>query len=739
MTKKTKRRRNRLSKRYSKKRLSKRYSKKRLSKKRYSKKLSRKKRVSRTKRKMKGGSDAERMEIAAALGISVEGLKGYGGSSSMRGQAPEPAPAPAPPPSYASTRHDRFGEDAAMHAVIAKSKMMAETRLREEEAEEAILQEVLAESQREEPEPAPAPAPAPGQASRLHGAEARRMATEEATDLEGVTGLKKHKIQGDGDCMFTSVLYCNGDDNNLSRDYPLIRGLCYGGDTIRAIRGLVANWLDKNWENIFSEQIILLSDDDTSHGKQDSINDVIMVGREDEDDDEDRQTNLVAETYETIATMNEDSPLLREDYIRRIREWNKEGGNAFGGKAELIALSNILNLKITQYNRSSNRDEYNTYSVKNCRIYEPKKGVATREIYLVQRSGGRAQTDGDHYDGLIPGDGGAGTSGAGGAVAVASAPPAHLVAGSASMGYADHSGGVAGGENWDCSSCTFINDQSNEKCEICGSSPAGSRIIASEREPEPELQPDIEYQTIPEAARDKHLVYITGVCFWGESENIVKIVNHRFLDNILKQFGYDKQNVYFVFIDPGEGIVGMPIPDCSKVEEGVTRLKDEYHVEFQKRFFCGSPEFSKKRGEYDNYAIIMSGIFSYKSDTLAPTIATLVTDSGSGKLQIISPPTGAGEPGIILERDVTHYIPLSMYQEGVGELHACSFFKNEDGNITHFFEKIYTKFRAAFDLIPEINVLKIGSESYISHYDFYNFINKKNSGELCKYMTELFE
>ena len=171
---------------------------------------------------------------------------------------------------------------------------------------------------------------------------------------------------------------------------------------------------------------------------------------------------------------------------------------------------------------------------------------------------------------------------------------------------------------------------------MCGLSPVRSRIIASELEPEPELQPDIEYQTIPEAARDKHLVYITGVCFWGESENIVKIVNHRFLDNILKQFGYDKQNVYFVFIDPGEGIVGMPIPDCSKVEEGVARLKDEYHVEFQKRFFCGSPEFSKKRGEYDNYAIIMSGLFSYKSNSFVHPIASLFTDSESGKLQIIS-------------------------------------------------------------------------------------------------------
>ena len=72
------------------------------------------------------------------------------------------------------------------------------------------------------------------------------------------------------------------------------------------------------------------------------------------------------------------------------------------------------------------------------------------------------------------------------------------------------------------------------------------------------------------------------------------------------------------------------------------------------------------------------------------------------------------------------------------ELYTCSFFKNE-GNITHFFEKIYTKFREEFDLMPVINVLKIGSESYISHYDFYEFVKKKNSGELCEYMTKLLE
>lgn len=301
----------------------------------------------------------------------------------------------------------------------------------------------------------------------------------------------------------------------------------------------------------------------------------------------------------------------------------------------------------------------------------------------------------------------------------------------ASMVDADHSGGVAVGENWSCPSCTFLNKQINKHCEICG-----SRITASELEPlepEPELQPDIEYQTIPEAALDKHLVYITGVCFWGDHEYIVKIVNREFLDNILKQLGYDKQDVYFVFIDPGEVIGDMPIPDCSRVEEGVAGLKDEYHVEFQKRFFCGSPEFSKKRGEYDNYAVIMSGIFSYKSDTLAPTIATLVTDSGSGKLQIIST-----SPEIILERDVTHYIPLSMYQD-VDALHTCSFFKNEGGNITHFFERIYSKFQAFFKKLPETGVLTIGSKSYIYHYDFYDFIKKENSGELCEYMTELFK
>jgi broad specificity phosphatase PhoE len=115
-TKKTMRRRNRLSKRYSKKRLSKRYSKKRLSK-RYSKKLSRKKRVSRTKRKMKGGMEAtlsggtaEDLANAAAFGLNVpeylehlhqqtedtERSARRKAEAGAGAQAPAPAPAPAP-------------------------------------------------------------------------------------------------------------------------------------------------------------------------------------------------------------------------------------------------------------------------------------------------------------------------------------------------------------------------------------------------------------------------------------------------------------------------------------------------------------------------------------------------------------------------------------------------------------------------------------------------------------------
>jgi len=422
MTKKTKRR-NRLSKRYSKNRLSrKRYSKNRHSKKRHSKKRLSRKRLSRkkmvSKRKMRGGSQnpptgkpppqfrsvfeddssddeaqpapaalepapapANEAEAAEYLGLTLDQYQmGQGIHASLRETQAraaleksksvpgEPAPAPAPAPADEET-------EAALPMNSAEYQVQREEwaafRAKQAEASASVL------------------APIAGQKHR--GAEVRRMATEEATDLEGVTGLKKHKVQGDGDCMFTSVLYCNGEDVNLYRDYPCVRGLHYGGDTIRAIREKVANWLDENWENKFIERIMVLSDTDTSHRKQDSINEI---------------NNLVAETDETIEAMTEDAHLPKEGYIERIRKWNDGGPNAFGGNAELIALSNLLNLKITQYNRTPNRDEADTYIVKSCRIYEPKGGAAANEIYLVQRSGGGAQTAGDHYDSLIPGGGG---------------------------------------------------------------------------------------------------------------------------------------------------------------------------------------------------------------------------------------------------------------------------------------------------------------------------------------------
>jgi hypothetical protein len=299
----------------------------------------------------------------------------------------------------------------------------------------------------------------------------------------------------------------------------------------------------------------------------------------------------------------------------------------------------------------------------------------------------------------------------------------------------------SGGAIWKCGQCMHDSHITSTFCEMCMARKGVSEIEQLHAlQPEPELQPDIECQTRPEEARDKHLVYITGVCFWGESENIDNIVSDMFLDNILKQLGYHKNDVYFVFIDPGESIESIDTESKLKVEEGVeliiekvTVLKGKkYNVEFQRKYFCGNPEFSQGRNGYNNYAIIMSGIFSYELDGNTH-IASLLTDSENGKLQIIS----SGDPGIILEQDVTHYIPLSMYQD-VGPLHACHFFKNEDGNITHFFEQIYTKLREGRDSMPgNEDVAKIDSKSYIYHYYFYDYIRKSGTRELCKYMTEL--
>ena len=308
-------------------------------------------------------------------------------------------------------------------------------------------------------------------------------------------------------------------------------------------------------------------------------------------------------------------------------------------------------------------------------------------------------------------------------------------------------GGVPVGE-WKCQACTFLNVAKSTSCDICGTSrdtPGPRDARPPEQlhvlEPEPELQPDIEYQTRPEEAHNKHLVYITGVCFWGDSENIDKIVSDTFLENILKQLGYHKDDVYFVFIDPGESIQSIDTESKLKIEEGVKliiekvdALKGKYNVEFQRKYFCGNPEFSQGRNGYNNYAIIMSGIFSYELDGNTH-IASLLTDSENGKLQIISS-VDFGSVGIILEQDVTHYIPLSMYQD-VGPLHACHFFKNEDGNITHFFEQI-TKLRRGRDSMPRNgDVAKIDRKSYIYHYYFYDYIRKSRAGELCEYMTEL--
>ena len=78
--------------------------------------------------------------------------------------------------------------------------------------------------------------------------------------------------------------------------------------------------------------------------------------------------------------------------------------------------------------------------------------------------------------------------------------------------------------------------------------PASAGELGSSEGAPPALEPapESEYQTFPEGARNKHLVYITGTCFWGEDSAdqypgvapISTIVSHEFLENVLRQLEY---------------------------------------------------------------------------------------------------------------------------------------------------------------------------------------------------------
>jgi hypothetical protein len=162
------------------------------------------------------------------------------------------------------------------------------------------------------------------------------------------------------------------------------------------------------------------------------------------------------------------------------------------------------------------------------------------------------------------------------------------------------------------------------------------------------------------------------------------------------------------------------VTDCSRVEERVGELIGGYHTEFQNKYFRGSPEFSNQRGgRYNNFAIIMSGIFSYELDGTTYH-AQLVNDiSDGGKLKIISDETSGY---LVLNENPDKYIPLSMYR---GEsrpvlLHEYQFFRRSGNNIIHMFEKIIEKYGTDFidksrDLIEK---------RYVTDYCFYTFVHE---------------
>jgi hypothetical protein len=591
MAKKTKRRKNRLSKRYSKKRLSKRYSRKRLSRKRLSKKLSRKKRVSRTKRKMKGGSDAtlsggtdKDREQAALFGLDVSVYlqhKAEQMKNPERQQRRE-AEAGAGAQAAAETDESRLAKamalskeqeetgEAAEAEQIARAIALSNKPASDEEMKNAYLSG--SEGSDGSSESSLASTMSQGEAEALAAVAAAAAGSKDHGGRKFInvpSDKRIQKIAGDGHCFYHTALCLS----KIQRRQEGCGGfwtpegdwtLQASAEDIMELRCKIAGDLEKsllkndfinpaNTEMGTFRNYIVEADDggrafhDFNHipagvrGGKMYIEGVRysepVLGRRIREGMNGEDT--VKFIRENIAPLNEqEDDIMRtiaanivkpgeytndakhEEGLTALREVRQQrsdligplgmepatiyrNGGQYASFVEQLKTATILNVNIRtvvpKYDRSSG--EYNVGEAWKmigrggggggyvCPNFIQDSGDIT--IFAVNtgsQHGGEGAGGGiPHFDGLIPGDGGAGTSGAGGAVAVASAPPAHLVAGSASMGYADHSGGVAGGENWDCSSCTFINDQSNEKCEMCGLSPVRSRIIASELEPEPEL------------------------------------------------------------------------------------------------------------------------------------------------------------------------------------------------------------------------------------------------------------
>ena len=108
--------------------------------------------------------------------------------------------------------------------------------------------------------------------------------------------------------------------------------------------------------------------------------------------------------------------------------------------------------------------------------------------------------------------------------------------------------------------------------------------------------------------------------------------------------------------------------NCEKVNELIPILIDqEYYVEHQLgKYFCGYAEFSNKReGVYNNFAIILSGTFSYRIGTDEPINVDLVNNRETGELKLYTGSYGSGH--ILDTENANNYIPLSMYQGGACE------------------------------------------------------------------------
>jgi broad specificity phosphatase PhoE len=535
MAKKTKRRKNRLSKRYSKKRLSrkrlsrKRYSKKLSRKKRYSKKLSRKKRVS---REMKGGMDAtlsggtaEDLVNAAAFGLKVseylrlkaEQMKNPGRQQRRKAKTGEPAPAPAtlepapapatlepaPAPSddasqaaeldmtledYLATR-DAYVALRAKQAEAGKAGSLSKqerdtviTFAREsgqnaEAIEDAIIATAAASATLE--------AEASAEADTAGVVESAMAAEVAAHDQKMVgvhgggiqygdipDGQEIQRILGDGNCFYYAALCLTKIARNQTGCRAPGGTACSSDKEIRILRNQVATWIETNiLENV------------RGGFPYNALAEISQNGS-----NEDFQVDPANTIKKYIEGVRWPEALTEEDaqYTTNVLRY----GGQYAGNLEILITCKILNINIeiimAKLVRSPDGSFFYSIETGATEVYGPnmdgRQGTGgTHTIRVVNTGSQEAGGEGGipHYDGLIPGGGGDGGGGAGGAVAVASAPPAHLVAGSASMGYADHSGGVAGGENWHCSSCTFLNDQLNENCEMCGE----SRIIAPEPAP----------------------------------------------------------------------------------------------------------------------------------------------------------------------------------------------------------------------------------------------------------------